>query len=248
MLDDTAEMLSPPGFLPQLPDDVFEELHIVPDPDNPFHQTIGRVLVAAQTVGLKHHQQIILAQPKNEIIVHFPVLMDDGHHELFKGYRVQHNNALGPYKGGIRFHHRVNLDLTKSLAVLMTVKSALVRVPLGGGAGAVRCSPRELSDDELMRVTRRFCSAISNQIGPDYDILAPDIGTNSRIMAWLLDTYQQMMPEETRQDMRRVVTAKPLELGGSVGRDKATGQGLVDVLREMLPDFGIDIHDMTYSL
>ena len=248
MLDDTAEMLSPPAFPPQLPSDIFDLLHIVPDLANPFHQTIGRVLGAAQIVGLKHHQQIILSQPKNEIIVHFPVLMDDGHYELLKGYRVQHNNALGPYKGGIRYHPRASLDSTKSLAVLMTLKCALTRVPLGGGAGAVKCSARELSNDELMRVTRRFCSAISNQIGPTYDILAPDIGTNSQIMAWFLDTYQQMMPEHTRQENRGIVTAKPLELGGSVGRDKACGQGLVDVLKEMLPDFGIDIHNMTYSL
>jgi glutamate dehydrogenase (NAD(P)+) len=231
-----------------LPSRVFEELEIVKDPSNLFHQTIEQVLIASQLVGLKHHQQIILAQPKNEIMVHFPVLMDDGHHRLFKGYRVQHNNALGPYKGGIRYHPHVSLDDVKSLAVLMTMKCSLVRVPFGGGKGGVKCNPRELSRDELMRVTRRFCSAISNQIGPDYDIPAPDVGTNAQVMAWFADTYAQMTPELNRNHSGAVVTGKPVEMGGSLGREKATGQGLVDILVEMLPELGIDISNMTYSL
>lgn len=231
-----------------LPAKVFEELEIVRDPANLFHQTIEQVLISAELVGLKHHQKIILAQPKNEIMVHFPVLMDDGHHKLFKGYRVQHNNALGPYKGGLRFHPHVSLDDVKALAVLMTMKCSLVRVPFGGGKGGVKCNPRELSRDELMRVTRRFCSAISNQIGPDYDIPAPDVGTNAQIMAWFADTYEQMMPEHTRQGAHGIVTGKPVEMGGSLGREKATGQGLVDVLVEMLPELGIDIEKMTFSL
>jgi glutamate dehydrogenase (NAD(P)+) len=242
-------VLEPPAVKPpHLPSRVFEELEIVRDPTNLFHQTIEQVLIAAQLVGLKHHQQIILAQPKNEIMVHFPVLMDDGHHRLFKGYRVQHNNALGPYKGGLRFHPHVSLDDVKSLAVLMTMKCSLVRVPYGGGKGGVKCNPRELSRDELMRVTRRFCSAISNQIGPDYDIPAPDVGTNAQVMAWFADTYAQMTPELHRNNMQAVVTGKPVEMGGSLGREKATGQGLVDVLVEMLPELSIDISKMTYSL
>ncbi len=231
-----------------LPAAVFEELEIVKDPSNLFHQTIEQVLIAAQLVGLRHHQQIILAQPHNEIMVHFPVLMDDGHHDLFKGYRVQHNNALGPYKGGIRYHPDVHLDDVKSLAVLMTMKCSLVRVPFGGGKGGVKCNPRDLSRDELMRVTRRFCSAISNQIGVDYDIPAPDVGTNAQIMAWFADTYAQTNPEHERHDTARIVTGKPVELGGSAGREKATGQGLVDVLKEMLPELGIDISRMTFSV
>src|SRR5688572_24409345 len=203
---------------------------------------------AAKVVDLPDHVSQILAQPKNEIMVHFPVLMDDGHHRLFKGYRVQHNNALGPYKGGLRYHPHVSLDDVKALAVLMTMKCSLVRVPFGGGKGGVKCNPRELSRDELMRVTRRFCSAISNQIGPDYDIPAPDVGTNAQVMAWFADTYAQMTPELQRNNSQAVVTGKPVEMGGSLGRDKATGQGLVDVLVEMLPELGIDIENMTYSL
>lgn len=231
-----------------LPAAVFEELEIVKDSANLFHQTIEQVLIAAQMVGLRHHQQIILAQPHNEVMVYFPVLMDDGHHDLFKGYRVQHNNALGPYKGGLRYHPHVSLDDVKALAVLMTMKCSLVRVPFGGSKGGVKCNPRELSSTELMRVTRRFCSAISNQIGPDYDIPAPDVGTNARIMAWFADTFAQTTPERERHDTLRIVTGKPVEMGGSLGRDKATGQGVVDVLKEMLPELGIDIAKMTFSV
>ena len=231
-----------------LPTAVFDELEIVRDPSNLFHQTIEQVLIAAQLAGLKHHQQIILAQPKNEIMVHFPVLMDDGHHRLFKGYRVQHNNALGPYKGGLRFHPHVSLDDVKALAVLMTMKCSLVRIPFGGGKGGVKVDPRSISQNELMRLTRRFCFAISNQIGPDYDIPAPDVGTNAQIMAWFADTYAQMSPEHERSDMSRVVTGKPVELGGSLGREKATGEGLVDVLKEMLPELGLDVSKISFSL
>ncbi len=238
----------PHAVTKRLPIAVFEELEIVHDPSNLFHQTIEQVLIAAQMAGLKHHQQIILAQPKNEIMVHFPVLMDDGHHKLFKGYRVQHNNALGPYKGGLRFHPHVSLDDVKALAVLMTMKCSLVRVPFGGGKGGVKVDPRSVSTGELMRITRRFCSAISNQIGPDYDIPAPDVGTNAQIMAWFADTYAQMTPEHNRADVARVITGKPVEMGGSLGRDKATGQGLVDVLKEILPELGFDISKISFSL
>jgi glutamate dehydrogenase (NAD(P)+) len=231
-----------------LPAAVFEEIEIARDPANLFHQTIEQVLIAAHIVGLPHHQQIILAQPQNEVMVHFPVLMDDGHHDLFKAYRVQHNNVLGPYKGGVRYHQHVSLDHTKALAVLMTMKCSLVRVPFGGAKGGVKCNPHELSGDELMRVTRRFCSAISNEIGPDYDIPAPDMGSNAQVMAWFADTYAQTNPDHERQDVLRIVTGKPIEMGGSAGREKATGQGLVDVLKEMLPELGIDLSKMTFSL
>ncbi|MFP8879717.1 MAG: Glu/Leu/Phe/Val dehydrogenase, partial [Myxococcota bacterium] len=232
----------------QLPEEVFEELEIVRDPENLYHQTIEHVLHAAQLVGLSHHQKIILAQPQNEIMVHFPVLMDNGHHQLFKGYRVQHNNAIGPYKGGIRFHEEVRLDDVKSLAVLMTMKCAVADVPFGGAKGGIKCNPREMSSKEIERLSRRFCSAISNQIGPDYDIPAPDVGTNEQIMAWFCDTYQEMSPGHQRQDCRRVVTGKPVAVGGSRGRNKATGQGLVNVLMELLPSFGLELEGLTFSI
>ncbi|MCB9845111.1 MAG: Glu/Leu/Phe/Val dehydrogenase [Phycisphaeraceae bacterium] len=212
-----------------------------------YTQTVATMLEAAEVVGLPHRVKIILAQPKNELMVHFPVRMDDGHHKLFKGYRVQHNNALGPYKGGLRFHPDVHLDDVKSLALLMTIKCSAVRLPLGGGKGGVKCDPRKLSAGELQRVARRFTAAIINDIGPDYDIPAPDVGTNAQVMAWIADTYQ--MSNNTRSnDGMRIVTGKPVEIGGSLGREKATGQGVADVLEEMLPQMGIPIQGMKVSV
>ncbi|MCH2132319.1 MAG: Glu/Leu/Phe/Val dehydrogenase [Phycisphaerales bacterium] len=231
-----------------LPDSIFEELAIHRDPDNVFHQTMEHVLAASMITELPHHQQIILAQPNNEIIVQFPVRMDDGHHKLFKGYRVQHNNALGPYKGGIRYHPDVSLDHVKSLATLMTMKCALVGVPFGGAKGGLRCDPWNMSPGEQERATRRLTTALSTQIGPEYDIPAPDVGTNEQIMAWIADTYQQMSDGADQQDNKRVVTGKPVCCGGSLGRTKATGQGLVFVLEEAMPSLGIPIEGMTCSL
>ncbi len=229
-------------------DPIFDEVGLPKDPSNIYTQTVASMLQAAEIVNLRHRVRIILAQPKNEIMVHFPVRMDDGHHKLFKGYRVQHNNAVGPYKGGLRFHPDVHLDDVKSLAFLMTMKCALVRVPFGGGKGGVNCNPRELSIGELERVSRRFTAAIANDIGPDYDIPAPDVGTNSQIMAWIADTYGALSGRHGPADPFAVVTGKPIAVGGSLGREKATGQGVVDVLREMLPDLDIPIEDMRVSL
>ncbi len=233
-----------------LPDNnaVFDELDFPRDPDNLYRQTVGQMLVASELIELPHRVKIILAQPKNEIMVHFPVRMDDGHYKLFKGYRVQHNNSLGPYKGGLRFHPDVNLDDVKSLALLMSMKCSLSRLPLGGGKGGVKCNPRELSTGELQRVARRFTSAITNEIGPDYDIPAPDVGTTAQVMAWIADTYQMSQSGANQADGRRVVTGKPIEIGGSLGREKATGQGVVDVLVEMLPEEGIPIEGMKVSV
>ena len=229
-------------------DPIFDELGFPRDPDNMYTQTVSVMLDAADIVDLKHRVRIILAQPKNEVMVHFPVRMDDGHHRLFKGYRVQHNNALGPYKGGLRFHPDVHLDDVKSLALMMTIKCAVVRVPLGGGKGGVKCDPRAMSIGELERVTRRFTSAIQNLIGPDYDIPAPDVGTNAQVMAWIADTYQMSSSDRTSTGGMAVVTGKPLEIGGSLGRDKATGQGVVDCLIEMLPAMGIPLKDARISV
>ena len=227
-------------------DPIFDELGFPTDPDNLYLQTCATMLDAAELIDLKHRVRIILAQPKNEIMAHFPVRMDDGHHKLFKGYRIQHNNALGPYKGGFRFHADVHLDDVKSLAMLMTMKCALVRIPFGGGKGGVKIDPRSLSEGELQRVTRRYCSAIADQIGPDVDIPAPDVGTNAQTMAWFADTY--IMSSGKGLDGLRVVTGKPVEFGGSAGREKATGQGVADVLAEMVPGIGIPLEGMTISL
>jgi glutamate dehydrogenase (NAD(P)+) len=227
---------------------IFEEIGVVYDETNLYHQTMEQILIAADLIGMAHHQRIILSQPMNEMMVHFPVLMDNGHHELFKGYRIQHNNALGPFKGGIRYHPHVSLDDVKTLAALMTMKCSLVDVPFGGGKGGVKCNPRELSEGELERVTRRFVSAIQNAIGPDYDIPAPDVGTTAQVMGWFADTYAQLTPPHEAVDSMRVVTGKPIEIGGSLGRDKATGQGLVNVLVAMLPEINTDVASMRFSV
>lgn len=227
---------------------VFQELGMEHKKDNIYIQTITNVLDASDILGLPHQLQLILAQPKNELMVHFPVKMDDGHTVLFKGYRVQHNNVLGPYKGGIRFHPDVSLDHVKALAALMTMKCALFRLPLGGAKGGVAVAPWKLSKDELMRLTRRFTSALGTNIGPDYDIPAPDMGTNAQIMAWMADTYCNLNQTNHRINAMGVVTGKPVEFGGSLGRAKATGQGLVFVLAEILPEMGFKLSEMTFSL
>ena len=218
------------------------------DPSDLYQQVIGHVLGSAEILDLPRHLRLIMAQPKNEFIFHFPVKMDDGEYKLFKGYRVQHNNILGPYKGGIRFHQGVGLDHVKALAVLMTMKAALVRLPLGGAKGGVQVDPRAVSQEELMRLTRRFTSAVADNIGPDHDIPAPDVGTNAQIMAWMADTYINFLPGHERWTGEAVVTGKPLEFGGSFGRDKATGQGLVFVLDELLPELGLHFEQTSFSV
>ena len=236
------------GHPPQDQRVLLEHLEVIPDSDNLFHQVLQQALTAAQLTGMRRSHQLMLAQPKNEIVVHFPVLMDDGQHRLFTGYRIQHNNALGPYKGGLRFHPHVTLDQMKGLAMVMTLKCSLMRLPFGGAKGGVRCNPRELSKDELMRVTRRYCSAISNQIGPDYDIPGPGVGTDAQVMAWFADTFAQTTPEHGRQDVRRAVTGKPIELGGCPGRDRASAMGMVTVLEELLPDFDLPLEGLRFSV
>jgi glutamate dehydrogenase (NAD(P)+) len=226
---------------------VFDEVGLPRDPENLYQQTVDTMLTAAEMLELPYEVQIILAQPKNEIMVHFPVRMDDGKFKLFKGYRVQHNNAIGPYKGGLRFHPDVHLDDVKSLALLMTMKTSLVRVPFGGGKGGIKVDPRKHSKSEMERIVRRFTSAIAHQIGPDYDIPAPDVGSNAQHMAWIADTYA-FLSEVGGHQPEAVITGKPVEYGGSLGREKATGQGVVDVLVELLPEVGIKIKDMKFSL
>jgi glutamate dehydrogenase (NAD(P)+) len=228
--------------------EIFQELEEYYDEHNLYFQTIGSVLEAADILDIPHYLKLIISQPKNEIMVHCPVQMDDGTWQLFKGYRVQHNNVLGPYKGGIRYHHEVKLDEVKTLALLMTMKCALARLPYGGAKGALKIDPHAVRPRELERVTRRFTAALENNIGPDYDIPAPDVGTNAQIMAWMADTYINFAESSKKVTARGVVTGKPLEFGGSAGREKATGQGLVYVLETILPGIGIDLSTQSFSL
>lgn len=241
----TATPVSPSTPAAISRDPIFEELGFPTDPNNLYTQTVGTMLDAATVLNLPHQVKAILAQPKNELMVHFPVLMDDGRYHLFKGYRVQHNNALGPYKGGLRFHPDIHLDDIKSLALLMTMKCSLVRIPFGGGKGGVKIDPRSVSLGELERITRRFAVAISHTVGPDRDIPAPDVGSNAQMMAWFADTYAMA---NKANDALGVVTGKPIAFGGSLGREKATGQGVIDTLVELLPSMGLELTGMRVTL
>jgi glutamate dehydrogenase (NAD(P)+) len=203
---------------------------------------------AADVMGLDPDVRRILGTTTNEIVVHFPVKLDDGRIETFSGYRVQHNNVLGPYKGGLRFHPSVDLDEVRALASWMTWKTALAGIPFGGGKGGIQLDPAKYSRTELEHITRRFTFALGGNIGPDYDIPAPDVNTNSQIMAWILDTYLQMMPAQLRQSCTHVVTGKPVEAGGSLGREKATGQGAVFCIEAWATEHGVDLNDATYAV
>jgi len=203
---------------------------------------------AADLMGLDPEIRKILSMTTNEIEVNFPVVMDSGCVKMFTGYRVQHNNVLGPYKGGLRFHPAVNIDEVRALAAWMTWKTAIAGIPYGGAKGGIQMEPWEYSRGELERITRRFTFALGSNIGPEYDIPAPDVNTNSQIMAWIMDTYLQMMPPQERNRSVHVVTGKPVESGGSLGRTKATGQGLVYVLEAWAKEHGFNLDGATYII
>ncbi len=197
-----------------------------------FKVVQGYLEDAAKVADVTPYISTILSQPKNEIIVNFPVKMDDGSIRLFKGYRIQHNNLLGPYKGGIRYHESVTLDDVKALAAMMTWKCALMNLPLGGGKGGIKFNPSQVSRDELQRITRRFIHALGSNIGPETDIPAPDVGTDAKTMAWAMDTYMNTVGQLSKQAVKGVVTGKPVASGGTLGREKATGQGVVHCITE----------------
>lgn len=214
-----------------------------------FYQTHRAQVEAAMAhVPMAPHARLILSQPKNEIIVNFPVRMDNGEVRLFTGYRIQHNNILGPYKGGIRYHKDVTLPEVKALASVMTYKCALLQIPFGGAKGGISLDPREYSRSELERITRRFVLDLGNHIGPEYDIPAPDVGTDSQIMAWMMDTYIHTHPEVGSGAMRGVVTGKSLVSGGSLGRNKATGQGLVYCMQQWAQENDAQLDGARYIL
>ncbi len=190
----------------------------------------------------------ILAETMNELVVHFPVKMDDGGVKMLTGYRVQHNNALGPFKGGLRFHPLVDIDEVRALATLMTWKTAITNIPFGGAKGGIQMDPADYSVHELEKITRRFIFALGNNIGPEYDIPAPDVNTNPQIMAWILDTYMSTIAPTERNRCSHVVTGKPIESGGSQGRNKATGQGVVFLIEEWAKDHGFNLKGSTYMV
>lgn len=201
---------------------------------------------AMEHLDVAPHVRAILAEPRNELIVNFPVRMDNGEYKLFTGYRIQHNNMLGPYKGGLRFHPEVTLEEVKALASVMTVKCALVQVPFGGAKGGISMSPGDYSRDELERISRRFVHDLGNNIGPEYDIPAPDVGTNSQIMVWMMDTYLNTHSRKDKNAHKGVVTGKTLSSGGSRGRSKATGQGAVYCIQEWASEHNVRLEGCRY--
>ncbi len=213
-----------------------------------YNQALRQWQRAADHVELDPVVNSILSEPKNEITIHFPVRMDSDEFRMFTGYRIQHNNILGPYKGGIRYHPKVELDEVKALAVWMTFKCALVDIPFGGAKGGVTVDPSLLSQKELMRLTRRFTHSLGNNIGPEYDIPAPDVGTNAETMVWMMDTFMNAQDAVNRNAQRHIVTGKTVTTGGSQGRKKATGQGLVFVLRSWADEEGIDLSNLCFSV
>jgi glutamate dehydrogenase (NAD(P)+) len=218
------------------------------DKPNPYTVALAQLDRAAKILGLPSEVRAILSQPKNELIINFPVRMDSGEYKMFKGYRVQHNNILGPYKGGIRYHEDVSLDEVKALASWMTYKCALHDIPFGGGKGGIKFMPRQHSTAELERITRRFTHALGANIGPEYDIPAPDVGTNGQTMVWMMDTYMNVVGFSDKHANRRVVTGKTLASGGSHGREAATGQGIVHCIVEWARDRRFDLNGSTFTV
>lgn len=199
----------------------------------------------AEIMHLDDDMREYLMMPRRELIVHFPVVMDDGNIRMFSGFRVHHNTALGPTKGGIRYHPDVTLDESRALAMWMTWKCALMNLPYGGAKGGVVVDPKELSEKELQAMTRRYTTEISLFIGPEMDIPAPDVGTNAQVMAWVMDTYSM----HRGYSVPAVTTGKPLAVGGSAGREYATGLGITYVTRSLLRQrLGIRLEDTTVAI
>jgi glutamate dehydrogenase (NAD(P)+) len=193
--------------------------------------------IAAAKLNVDANVASRLRRPDRALIVSVPIRMDDGKVQVFTGYRVQHNDVLGPFKGGIRYHPEVNLGEVSALAMWMTWKCSLVGLPLGGAKGGVTCDPVELSRQELQSMTRRYTAEILNFIGPEIDIPAPDLGTNEQVMAWVMDTFSQHKGHAVPE----IVTGKPVDIGGTLGRREATGRGVVYTIIEAAKHLGIDL-------
>jgi len=196
--------------------------------ENPYEIAKSQLKKVAETFSIDPNLVNVLQECKKALVVSVPVSMDDGSTRVFQGYRVTHNVARGPSKGGIRYHPDVTLDEVKALAMWMTWKCALSGIPFGGAKGGVVCNPKTMTEGELQRMTRRFTSEIINEIGPEKDIPAPDVGTDGRVMAWIFDTYSM----NKGHSVLGVVTGKPLTIGGSLGREEATARGALYCVRE----------------
>lgn len=211
---------------------------------NPYDNMLEVLDSAAAELGLDKQDYITLRTPDRELKVSLPIKMDDGHTEVFEGYRVQHSNILGPYKGGIRYHQDVNIDEVKALAAWMTIKCAVVNIPYGGGKGGIKVDARKLSEGEKKRLTQKFALAISPIVGPTKDIPAPDVGSTPQIMAWFMDAYSSQFHE----NIPGVVTGKPVEVFGSKGRGIATGYGIMYCFKKVLEKTGKKMSDVRVAV
>lgn len=209
-----------------------------------YQNVVANLEAAGKVINIDPNILERLKKPKRAIIVSVPVRMDDHSVKVFTGYRVQHNQTLGPWKGGIRYHESVTLSEVAGLAMLMTFKNSLVQLPLGGAKGGITVDPTKLSRTEKQNMTRRYTSEISNFIGPEIDIPAPDVGTDAQTMAWIMDTYSQ----EKGYAVPAVVTGKPLEIGGSLGREGATGRGAIYCMEEMCNKVGLKTGNLTVAI
>ena len=219
----------------------YKEPAPIVDKENPFESMMERFDIAAKKLGLDEGIYNYLKSPVKQVITAVPVIMDDGSIDVFEGYRVIHNEILGPSKGGIRFAPDVSLDEMKALAAWMTWKCAIVNIPFGGAKGGIKCDPEKLSKQELERLTRRFTANLLDVFGPERDIPAPDMNTNAQTMAWIMDTYSM----HSKKNVTAVVTGKPMILGGSQGRREATGRGVMIVSLAALQKLGIKSNDAT---
>jgi glutamate dehydrogenase (NAD(P)+) len=209
-----------------------------------FRLAVAQFDKAAELMGLDSNLRERLKYPQRSLVVSIPIRMDDGHVEVYTGYRVQHDSSRGPSKGGIRYHPHVNLGEVAALAMWMTWKCALADLPYGGAKGGVAVAPKTLSRSELQRLTRRYASEIFPLVGPDKDVPAPDVGTDAQVMAWIMDTYSQ----QVGYAVPGVVTGKPISIGGSLGREEATGRGVVCVTLEALRHLQIAVENTTVAI
>jgi glutamate dehydrogenase (NAD(P)+) len=212
--------------------------------ENPYEIAKSQLHKVGRTFAIDPNLINVLQECKKSLAVSIPVAMDDGSTRVFQGYRVTHNIARGPSKGGIRYHPDVTLDEVKSLAMWMTWKCALMGIPFGGAKGGVVCDPKSMSEGELQRMTRRFTSEIINEIGPEKDIPAPDVGTDARVMAWIFDTYSM----NKGHSVLGVVTGKPLAIGGSLGREEATARGSLYCIRDALRKRGLSMDGLRVAV
>jgi len=212
---------------------------------NPFEVALEQLDEAAKLINLDKGLHQILAHPKRVLTVSLPVKLDNNEIRVFTGFRSQHNDARGPYKGGIRYHPQVTIDEVKALSMWMTWKCAIADIPFGGGKGGIICDPKQMSEPELERMTRRYAYAIADIIGPHTDIPAPDVYTGGKEMAWIMDTYSALKGNYVQPEL---ITGKPLAIGGSLGRNEATGRGLSFTVREAAKRLKLDMRTSTVAV